>query len=59
MKKSFTKWLPASCIHTEAVSKAEKWLGYLVGPAGALFLNAVLGTYLNVYYTDVLGLTAV
>lgn len=39
------------------VTRQEKWLGYLLGPAGALLLNAVLGTYLNVYYTDVLGLT--
>ena len=38
---------------------AEKWLGYLLGPAGALLLNAVLATYLNVYYTDVLKLTTV
>jgi len=37
----------------------EKWLGYLLGPAGALLLNAVLSSYLNVYYTDVLGLTTV
>ncbi|MBQ8610959.1 MAG: MFS transporter [Oscillospiraceae bacterium] len=48
--------LPAGRINTAAVSKSEKWLGYLVGPAGALLLNAVLGSYLNVYYTDVLGL---
>ena len=38
------------------VTAAEKWLGYLLGPAGALLLNAVLATYLNVYYTDVLKL---
>ncbi|HRX58176.1 MAG TPA: MFS transporter [Eubacteriales bacterium] len=36
----------------------ERWLGYLIGPSGALLLNAVLSTYLNVYYTDVLGLTS-
>lgn len=41
------------------VRASEKWLGYLIGPAGALLLNAVLATYLNVYYTDVLNLTAV
>ncbi len=41
------------------VTRQEKWLGYLLGPAGALLLNAVLATYLNVYYTDVLGLTGV
>ena len=46
----------ATCVKTEQVSGAEKWLGYLLGPAGALLLNAVLATYLNVYYTDVLKL---
>ncbi len=49
--------LPASLVRTPEVSKKEKWLGYLLGPAGALLLNAVLATYLNVYYTDVLNLT--
>jgi len=46
-----------SKIHSPNVTPAEKWLGYLLGPAGALLLNAVLATYLNVYYTDVLKLT--
>jgi len=41
------------------VQKSEKWLGYLIGPSGALLLNAVLASYLNVYYTDVLNLTRV
>ena len=49
--------LPKSAIKTSEVKAAEKWLGYLIGPAGALLLNAVLATYLNVYYTDVLNLT--
>ena len=49
--------LPASLIKTPEVKAKEKWLGYLLGPAGALLLNAVLATYLNVYYTDVLNLT--
>ena len=48
-----------SKIKSDDVKPAEKWLGYLVGPAGALLLNAVLATYLNVYYTDVLKLTGV
>ena len=43
----------------DQVTAKEKWLGYLLGPAGALLLNAVLATYLNVYYTDVLKLTSV
>ena len=49
--------LPASLINTPEVKAREKWFGYLLGPAGALLLNAVLATYLNVYYTDVLNLT--
>ena len=49
--------LPASAVRTTEVQAKEKWLGYLLGPAGALLLNAVLATYLNVYYTDVLNLT--
>ena len=49
--------LPKSRIVSPEVKAKEKWLGYLLGPAGALLLNAVLATYLNVYYTDVLNLT--
>ena len=45
-----------SKVTSEKVTGKEKWLGYLLGPAGALLLNAVLATYLNVYYTDVLKL---
>ena len=46
-----------SRVKSDNVKASEKWLGYLIGPAGALLLNAVLATYLNVYYTDVLNLT--
>ena len=45
-----------SRVRSKNVTGSEKWLGYLLGPCGALLFNAVLGTYLNVYYTDVLGL---
>ncbi|MBQ7546385.1 MAG: MFS transporter [Clostridia bacterium] len=55
--KLFDSPLLKSRVRSETVTKSEKWLGYLVGPAGALLLNAVLATYLNVYYTDVLNLT--
>ena len=48
-----------SRVHSKNVEGKEKWLGYLLGPCGALLLNAVLATYLNVYYTDVLKLTTV
>ncbi|MGN1278469.1 MAG: MFS transporter, partial [Candidatus Onthovivens sp.] len=46
-----------SKVHSKNVEGREKWLGYLIGPAGALLLNAVLATYLNIYYTDVLKLS--
>ena len=63
MEKTETKALSgkrfSSRIHSNHVQEKEKWLGYLLGPRGALLLNGVLGTYLNVYYTDVLGLTTV
>lgn len=57
MKKGLR--LPASRIRSVEVTKSEKWLGYLVGPAGALLFNSVLASYLNVYYTDVLKMTHV
>ena len=58
MQKLFAR-LPASRVSSESVTPSEKWLGYLLGPCGALLLNAVLATYLNVFYTDVLKLTGV
>ena len=54
--KLFDRPLLQSRITEENVQKKEKWLGYLIGPAGALLLNAVLGLYLMPYYTDVLNL---
>ena len=45
-----------SRVRSQNVTGTEKWLGYLAGPCGALLFNAVMATYLNVYYTDVLGL---
>lgn len=49
--------LPRSLVNSPDVTKGEKWLGYLLGPAGALLLNAVLASYLMPYYTDVLNVT--
>ncbi len=51
--------LPKSKVQGESVSRKERWFGYLIGPCGTLLLNAVLGVYLNVYYTDVLKMTGV
>lgn len=58
-KNLFNAKVLQSKVHGESVKASEKWLGYLIGPAGALLLNAVLASYLNVYYTDVLKLTSV
>lgn len=57
--KLFDNKLLHSKIKTTEVTKKEKWFGYLAGPSGALLLNSVLAIYLNIYYTDVLGLTTV
>lgn len=59
MQRLIERKIFQSKIKSDDVKPAEKWLGYLVGPAGAMLLNAVLATYLNVYYTDVLKLTGV
>lgn len=48
-----------SRLRSQNVSGKEKWLGYLLGPCGALLFNAVMATYLNQFYTDVLGLGGV
>ncbi len=40
--KLFDSPLLNSRVQSETVTKSEKWLGYLIGPAGALLLNAVL-----------------
>ena len=48
-----------SRITEEHVTNKERILGYFVGPTGALLLNGILATYLNVYYTDVLKLTGI
>lgn len=58
-KEKLNSPLLSSRVRSDNVTRSEKWLGYLLGPAGALLLNAVLGTYLNVFYTDVLKLTSV
>jgi GPH family glycoside/pentoside/hexuronide:cation symporter len=48
-----------SKIKSKNVTDKEKWLGYLLGPSGTLLFNALLASYLNVFYTDVLKLGSV
>ncbi len=38
------------------ITPTERYVGHLLGPLGYAFLNFFLGSYLNVYYTDVCGL---
>lgn len=59
MKNRLSSPIFNSLVKSDDVKASEKWFGYLIGPSGALLLNAVLATYLNVYYTDVLKLTTV
>ena len=47
-----------SKIKSEDVSKAEIFLGYLIGPSLMyLMITALSGTYLMQFYTDVIGVT--
>lgn len=58
MEKSlFDNPLLHTKITTANVKVQEKILGYFVGPFMAFISNAIFGSYLNRYYTDVIGLT--
>lgn len=48
-----------SFVKSDKVEMKEKIFGYFIGPSGGFLFNAVLVAYLNIYYTDVLGLTNV
>ncbi len=58
-KGFFDRKILDSRIHSENTALKERVFRYLLGPVGALFLNAIMGTYINLYYTDVLKLTAI
>lgn len=46
-----------SRIKSPNVTAKEKWIGFLLGPTGALLVNAILGGgFLNIFYTDVIGI---
>lgn len=57
MMKLFSMRALDSRIRSANTTSAEKWLGYFLGPVGAATLNFTVISYLNVFYTDVLGLT--
>ncbi|MCQ2593140.1 MAG: MFS transporter [Treponema sp.] len=56
-KRFFDSKILNTRVKTENITAKEKWLGYLLGPSGALLLNAILGgSFLNIFYTDVIGI---
>ena len=42
-----------SRIKSANVQNSERWVGYFLGPGGVILLNAIMSSYLNVYWTDV------
>ena len=48
-----------SRIRSANVSAKEKWIGYLLGPAGAMLLIGIINTYSNKFYTDVMQISGV
>ena len=56
-KEIFSSKIFDSRIHSANTTTKEKWLGYFVGPIGASILNFTIVSYINVFYTDVLGLS--
>lgn len=40
-------------IRSANVTNQERWIGYFLGPGGVILLNAIMASYLNVYWTDV------
>ena len=53
-----SEFFNSKVLSTEIENK-ERWFGYFIGPLGAVLLNFILGTYLNVYYTDVLKVSGI
>lgn len=52
-KGMFSSKIFDSRVKSANVSSKEKWIGYLLGPAGAMLLTGLINSYLNKFYTDV------
>ena len=48
-----------SCVPEGKITGKEKILGFFMGPIAVMVMNAILSNYLNVYYTDVLKISAI
>lgn len=57
MNRFFNKRMLDSRITSKTVTNSEKAIGYFIGPFLALISNAILASYLNRYYSDVIGWT--
>lgn len=57
MNRFFEQAIFDSRIKQDKVTVLEKSLGYFIGPFLALISNAILASYLNRYYSDVVGWT--
>lgn len=57
MNSVFNQELLNSCIKQKKVTFPEKYIGYFLGPFLALISNAILASYLNRYYSDIVGWT--
>lgn len=55
-KKSVLEFLTRSRIKSANVKLPEMMFGYLLGPFGALITNAVFTSFLNRFYTDIMGM---
>ena len=55
-KEHLTAKIFDSRIRSDRVTKAERILGYFLGPVSVMLMNSILNNYLNVYYTDVIHL---
>lgn len=53
----FENAILATKVTSAEIKKKEMFLGYFIGPFMALISNAIFGSYLNRYYTDIIGLT--
>ena len=57
INRFFIHSLPATRINTDEVTLKEKILGYFTAPFLAFLSHAVFGSYLNRYYSDIIGWT--
>ena len=58
LEKAFSSRRWDSRIKSANTTKAEMWLGYVIGPYGMLVMQSIVNSYYNQYLTDVLGFTA-